>query len=81
MTDPAHPFGRKLRARAIIDPIWCIGCGWCAMFCVMDCIALQSDGFYRVDGERCIGCRACKVNCFMGAVTMLPPAGREESAP
>ena len=76
--DPAHPFGRKARALADIDPVKCTGCGYCTMFCVMDCIRLQPDGLYRVDPETCIGCRSCKVNCPFGAVTMLPPR-REEA--
>ena len=60
MTDPAHPFGRKAIQLAVIDEVSCTGCGWCAMFCPM----------------QCIGCRSCKVNCFYGAVTMLPPQVR-----
>lgn len=73
MYDPAHPFGRKRCSRAVIDPVNCTGCGYCAMFCVMDCIVLQPDGLYTVDLERCIGCRSCKVNCPFDAVTILPP--------
>ena len=79
MTDPAHPFGRKAIQLAVIDEVSCTGCGYCTMFCVMDCILLQPDGFYTVDLGRCIGCRSCrscKVNCFYGAVTMLPPQVR-----
>lgn len=59
--------------RAIIDPVSCTGCGYCTMFCVMDCILLQPDGFYTVDLDRCIGCRSCKVNCPFEAVIILPP--------
>ena len=55
MYDPAHPFGKKRYDRAIIDPVSCTGCGYCTMFCVMDCILLQPDGFYTVDLDRCIG--------------------------
>ena len=40
MYDPAHPFGRKRYSRAVIDPVSCTGCGYCTMFCVMDCIVL-----------------------------------------
>ena len=58
MYDPAHPFGKKRYDRAIIDPVSCTGCGYCTMFCVMDCILLQPDGFYTVDLDRCIGCRS-----------------------
>ena len=73
MYDPAHPFGKKRYDRAIIDPVSCTGCGYCTMFCVMDCILLQPDGFYTVDLDRCIGCRSCKVNCPFEAVIILPP--------
>ena len=58
---------------AVIDPVCCTGCGYCTMFCVMDCIVLQPDGLYTVDLEQCIGCRSCKVNCPFDAVTILPP--------
>ena len=68
-----RPFGRKTRALALIDPDKCTGCGYCGMFCVMECIELQPDGLYAVNSERCIGCRSCKVNCFNDAVTMIQP--------
>lgn len=77
MTDYAHPFGKKARGAARIDPVSCTGCGWCAKFCVIECITLQNDGLYTVDEERCIGCRSCLVNCFSDAVTMLPPKKQE----
>lgn len=73
MPDSAHPFGRKARSLAFIDPVCCTGCGYCAMFCVMNCILLGSDGLYYVDTETCIGCRSCKVNCPFDAVAILPP--------
>ena len=73
MTDPAYPFGRKARALARIDPVRCVGCGYCAMFCVMGCILLQPDGLYHVDENACIGCRSCKVNCPFNAISILPP--------
>lgn len=73
MSDPiVRPFGRKARATAQIDPDKCTGCGYCAMFCLMECIELQPDGLYAVN-DRCVGCRACKVNCFNDAITMIPP--------
>ena len=73
MTDAAHPFGRKARVSAVIDPARCTGCGYCAGLCLMSCILPQGDGLYRVDAERCIGCRSCVANCPFEAVTMLPP--------
>lgn len=73
MSDAAHPFGRKARSLAVIDPVRCTGCGYCALFCIMKCIPQRPDGFYEVDAEQCIGCRSCLVNCPWGAVTMLPP--------
>ena len=80
MYDPAHPFGRKAVQLAVIDPVSCTGCGWCAMFCPMKCIFQREDGIYEVDAARCIGCRGCKVNCFYGAVTILPPQVRKQDA-
>ena len=73
MYAPAHPFGKKRYDRAIIDQVRCTGCGYCAMFCVMDCLLLQPDGFYTVDLARCIGGRSGKVNCPFEAVIILPP--------
>ena len=70
MEDHAHPFGIKKHALARIDTINCTGCGWCAMFCVTECIHLREDGFYEVDAEHCIGCRSCFVNCFSDAVSL-----------
>ncbi|MBE6989835.1 MAG: 4Fe-4S dicluster domain-containing protein [Ruminococcaceae bacterium] len=72
MADSAHPFGRKARALAVIDPVRCTGCGYCSMLCIMKCIPQQPDGLYQVDADLCIGCRSCLVNCPFGAVTMLP---------
>ena len=76
MADAAHPFGRKPKPLAYIDPVSCTGCGYCALFCVMDSIVLRPGGLYEVDAGRCIGCRSCKVNCFNDAVTILPPEVR-----
>ena len=73
MEDCAHPFGIKKHLLAVIDPVSCTGCGWCAMFCVVNCIELRGDGFYEVDPVRCIGCRGCLGNCFYGAVKMVKP--------
>ncbi len=73
MADTVHPFGRKARQLAWIDPVRCTGCGYCAMFCVMKCIPLQPDGLYAVDQDKCIGCRSCMVNCPWEAVTMYDP--------
>ena len=47
MYDPAHPFGRKAVQLAVIDPVSCTGCGWCAMFCPMKCIDLRPDAIMR----------------------------------
>ncbi len=70
MDDPHIPRKNAMTATATRS---CTGCGYCTMFCVMDCILLQPDGFYTVDLDRCIGCRSCKVNCPFEAVIILPP--------
>ena len=79
MHDPAHPFGRKAVQLAVIDPVSCTGCGWCAMFCPMKCIDLRPDGYYQVRQDDCIGCRSCKVNCFYDAITMIQRARKEDN--
>ena len=79
MHDPAHPFGRKAVQLAVIDPVSCTGCGWCAMFCPMKCIDLRPDGYYEVRQDDCIGCRSCKVNCFYDAITMNQRTRKEDN--
>ena len=79
MYDPAHPFGRKAVQLAVIDPVSCTGCGWCAMFCPMKCIDLRPDGYYEVRQDDCIGCRSCKVNCFYDAITMIQRTRKEDN--
>ena len=54
MYDPAHPFGRKAIQLAVIDPVSCTGCGWCAMFCPVECMFQRPDGFYDLDVDKCI---------------------------
>ncbi len=73
MFDPAHPFGRKARSLAVIDPVRCTACGQCAIYCITSCIFQRPDGFYDVDPELCIGCRSCMINCPFGAAAMTPP--------
>jgi Fe-S-cluster-containing dehydrogenase component len=73
-----HPFGKKPRDQVWIDPVSCIGCGYCAIFCLMHCIHQRSDGFFEIDQTACIGCRSCRVNCPFEAVKTLSP---EEIAP
>ena len=70
MYDPAHPFGRKAVQLAVIDPVSCTGCGWCAMFCPMKCIDLRPDGYYEVRQDDCIGCRQCENICPYMAITV-----------
>ena len=68
-----HPFGKKKHDRVEIDPITCLGCGYCSIFCVMHCIYQREDGLYEIDQEACIGCRSCRVNCYFDAVRVTPP--------
>lgn len=71
MAEQVRPFGKKVYDLAYIDPDICTGCGYCTMFCMMQCIHLQPDGLYAVDADQCIGCRHCKVNCFNEAIRLI----------
>ena len=73
MYDPAHPFGKKIHDIPLIDNDLCVGCGWCAAHCVMECLHVQPDGFFALDEDNCIGCRECKVNCFWHAIEIIRP--------
>ena len=77
MSDQYRLFSRKARPLSFIDHDLCIGCGYCARFCVTNCISQQPDGFWTADQDHCIGCRACKANCFMGAISMVMPEKQE----
>lgn len=79
LPDNYYLFGRKPLQYAVIDPVSCTGCGWCAMFCPVECMFQQPDGFYDLDVERCIGCRSCKVNCFYDAITMIQRTRKEDN--
>ncbi len=73
MGDIVHPFGKKKHEHVEIDPLWCLACGYCSIFCVMHCIHQRPDGMYEVDQEQCIGCRSCRVNCYFDAVRVTSP--------
>ena len=46
LPDNYYLFGRKPLQYAVIDPVSCTGCGWCAMFCPVECMFQRPDGFY-----------------------------------
>ena len=71
MSNGAHPFGRKKKFEVTIHPDYCTGCGYCARFCVMECISQRADGIYQINPDMCIGCRACRANCPYDAVTVV----------
>jgi NAD-dependent dihydropyrimidine dehydrogenase PreA subunit len=41
-----------------IDPEKCIGCGECAAYCPMDCIA-EDEKCYTIDQDECVECGVC----------------------
>ena len=58
LPDNYYLFGRKPLQYAVIDPVSCTGCGWCAMFCPVECMFQRPDGFYDLDVDKCIGWRS-----------------------
>ena len=59
--------------RPIFDKAKCNACGFCYIFCPIQCIGDDEDGIhYAADLEYCKGCGVCARECPKGAITMAP---------
>ncbi len=57
----------------------CNACGFCYIFCPIQCIGDDEDGVhYAADMEYCKGCGVCARECPTGAIVMTPEGGFDE---
>ncbi len=57
--------------RPVLDEEKCILCGFCAMYCPIQCIEMQDQFFYS-DLNFCKGCGVCARECPKKAISMVP---------
>lgn len=57
--------------RPIVDKERCIYCGFCALYCPVQCMADMKD-YYQPDLEFCKGCGICAKECPRKAIVMKP---------
>jgi len=71
----------KLRAVAVIDEAWCIGCTLCIQACPVDAIVGAAKRMHTVLAEDCTGCDLCVPPCPTDCITMQPlPAQPDRAA-
>ena len=56
--------------RPVVDEEKCILCGFCAIYCPIQIMKLQSDLFHT-DLDFCKGCGICAQECPTNAITMV----------
>lgn len=59
--------------RPVFDKEQCNACGFCYIYCPLQCIEDDADGIhYTADLDYCKGCGVCAKECPTGAITMAP---------
>ncbi len=64
----------QYKVKAHVDPIYCIGCGKCAVSCrdaATQSIEMQNHKAV-VSNEKCVGCSLCYQVCPQHAISMIP---------
>ena len=57
----------------------CNACGFCYIFCPIQCIVDDEDGIhYAADMDYCKGCGVCAKECPKDAIVMTPEGGFDE---
>lgn len=71
---PLNPdFGiEAVRALAVIDEAWCIGCTLCIAACPTDAIFGSNKRMHSVIPQHCTGCELCLPVCPVDCIQMLP---------
>ena len=71
---PLNPdFGvEAVRALAVIDEAWCIGCTLCIAACPTDAIFGSNKRMHSVIPQHCTGCELCLPVCPVDCIEMVP---------
>jgi pyruvate ferredoxin oxidoreductase delta subunit len=65
--------------RPVFDTERCNACGFCYIFCPVQCITDDEDGIhYKAGLDYCKGCGICAKECPKGAITMIAEADYAE---
>jgi pyruvate ferredoxin oxidoreductase delta subunit len=65
--------------RPVFDNDKCNACGFCYIFCPVQCIVDHDDGIhYQAVLDYCKGCGICAAECPKDAITMTPEADYAE---
>ncbi len=67
----AYPTGAWRYSRPVFDLEKCNGCGFCAMYCPDNCVAVENKKYYP-DYAYCKGCGICALECPADAIQMIP---------
>ena len=57
--------------RPSIDISKCCQCGWCYLYCPVNCIGADEDEVFYVDLTYCKGCGICAKECPASAIQMI----------
>lgn len=64
------PTGTWRFRRPIVDKSACIKCGICAIYCPLQCIRKDEEGYYIPDFDYCKACGICMNECPKKAISM-----------
>lgn len=57
--------------RPVLNRPKCRQCGWCYLYCPVNCLRPTEAGYFEVDLTYCKGCGLCAKECPAGAITMV----------
>lgn len=57
--------------RPVVDEEACIKCGICDMYCPLQCISADDQGYFHANMDFCKGCGICAHECPKKAITMV----------
>ncbi|MEA1968987.1 MAG: 4Fe-4S binding protein [Thermodesulfobacteriota bacterium] len=57
--------------RPVVDEENCIFCGFCSIYCPVQCMEMKSS-FFTADLDFCKGCGICAKECPKNVISMIP---------